>query len=311
MSGKIIILGEYFAICGCSCIAAPLDYKCEVTLSDEINVKNDNARNSIDIVRCNIDINDAISEYKISANFLIPMGYLLKILCEECKLNPARQLSIDLMSEVPIGRGLGSSTSISVAFMSSFLMKYDRGFEKCFLGEMINRVDQIFHGGMVSGVDSRVILENKTIKYRRCDCGIGVEFLDEVEISIFLIDTNTTRSVMEFLPELIGHICKDHVMLNEVDEIVNSAWKSIKCGYKRELEDAIYENWNMLRKYLNVENRVLEIMMECTELGYRAVKLLGGKNGTIMIYHPKSDYLDLIEYSERANLKYKIIHIKR
>jgi mevalonate kinase len=79
---------------------------------------------------------------------------------------PAEGLAVDISSDLPPGRGMGSSASIAVAMVRAAAAFAGERLDRATLFERSFELERIFHG-QPSGVDNSVVIRGGLLRYRK------------------------------------------------------------------------------------------------------------------------------------------------
>lgn len=93
------------------------------------------------------------------------MGILSLIDCLNQRLNNHNiNFDIQIDSEIPLGRGMGSSAAISAAIVRAYFAYFKHALNEQVLNQLINIEEKITHGNP-SGIDAKTVVSNQPILF--------------------------------------------------------------------------------------------------------------------------------------------------
>ena len=152
--GKIILCGEHAVVYGSKAIALPLDRGIRVATS-----------------KCHENYGPFINSHGLGLSTVVNLRgegpiVLQKMLTKLVEIFGPKICSIEFKvdSQIPAGRGMGSSASLSVALLKSITRYFDNNVDVDFLLKHAMDLENIFHG-TASGVDHSVVSLNKPLLF--------------------------------------------------------------------------------------------------------------------------------------------------
>lgn len=222
----------------------------------------------------------------------------------------AKQFNFKIESEIPIGRGLGSSSALSVTSAAAFLEFYTRRqFEKENINDMAFQIEKHFHQNP-SGVDNTascfggLILYQKNVKIKNLDFKIP----KNIEERLFLIDSGKPKETTGEMVNFVGTKTVKKI-LNEIEKITNKFVISIKEGDEVLFNKSIIENEKMLETLGVVSKKTKKLLIDLSRFGSGKVTGAGGHktNSGFLIFFAE-DKKQLIEYLNKHEINfYKFI----
>ncbi|NDR69366.1 mevalonate kinase [Fructilactobacillus sanfranciscensis] len=149
---KVIFLGEHSAVYQKPAIVFPLpQIEAQVTIkpihSNESEIESKY-------------FNGPLSELPTS---MTGISQLIERLNE--LLNPKHiKFSIQIISEIPLGRGMGSSAATSAALTRAYFAYFEKSLDKQELDNLINVEESITHGNP-SGIDAKTVISDQPILF--------------------------------------------------------------------------------------------------------------------------------------------------
>jgi len=209
-------------------------------------------------------------------------------------------------SEIPVGRGLGSSAALSVAAVSTFLEFYaGRQFEKKEINDLAFQIEKHFHQNP-SGVDNSAACFGGLILYQK---KISLTQLNNkipktVEKKLFLIDSGkpkeTTGEMVDFVRTKV-----DKNILTDIKKIVDNLTVSIKSKNQVLFKKCLAENEDLLEKIGVVSEKTKKLLVNLSKFGLGKVTGAGGRktnSGFILFF--ADDKEKLKEFLKRKKITY-------
>jgi mevalonate kinase len=209
-------------------------------------------------------------------------------------------------SEIPVGRGLGSSAALSVAAVASFLEFYaGRNFEKEIVNNLAFQVEKHFHQNP-SGVDNSascfggLILYQKKIKLTNLNYKITKEF----EEKLFLIDSGKPKETTGEMVDSVKTIINEKILV-EIEKTVNKLIISIKKEDKILFKQCLIDNEKLLEKIGVVSKRTKKLLGNLSKFGFGKVTGAGGcKTNSGFILFFAENKKGLISFLKNNKIKY-------
>lgn len=229
---------------------------------------------------------------------------------------PEKRFNLKVSSEIPVGRGLGSSAAISVALASAYLDFYfKKKFDKKFVNDLAYQIEKHFHKNP-SGVDNTASCFGGLIYYRK-----EFEFLKNITIlnykipkkiedNLFLIDTGkpieSTSQMVEYVkkmynkkPDLVEQI------LNDIEKITKKMVLAIVNEDIGLFQQCILDNEILLELLGVVSAKTKNILRKLSSLGVGKITGAGGKkegSGYVIFY--AKEKLKLIKFLKQKKINY-------
>lgn len=294
--GKIHLMGEHAVVLGKPALLSAINWRLYATVSQ------------------NKDGLQIISKEPITL-----INKAVEIVCKKLRLSSSPNVKIEISSQIPIGRHVGSSAAVSVAVIAALVYYLKKIWNPNFFNELAFEVEKYQHGNP-SGGDNTTVTFGGFIWYRR-----ELEFLKSVwqlpfrpspKLAPFmLIDTGRPKentgemitSVAEFIKK---HPEKAKKLLDENEEATKEVTKALKEGNEKLLLEAIRQGEKTLEGLGVVSKKVIPLIREI-EKKTGAVKILGGggkKNsvGFLLCYSRNKDSIKKIA----EKYFYKIYSVK-
>jgi mevalonate kinase len=197
-------------------------------------------------------------------------------------LLPPNGIGVEIESNIPIGKGMGSSASMSIALVQAladiegqrltFSELHERGF----------RLERVFHG-TPSGIDHAVSALGGLLCYQRTSEGPRMRQLHTSLPPVVVLDSgsagNTAEQVekVQALGDLGAKICAD------IGTLTASIIDGLAHGDPVQLGQGMTQNHELLRS-LGVSNPCLDAMVAlCIEAGAHGAKLAGAGGGGVVM----------------------------
>lgn len=269
--GKIILMGEHAVVYGYPALVSSIKLKTTVTV----------AQNTYS----NLTNNDFLKN-------------ILRIFSETFQKN-TDDLNFQIISQIPIGSGLGSSAATASAAFQSLAIHFGIGLTKNQLLELTMDSERFAHGNP-SGIDPTAVVYEGILQFQKTPDGLDFSSIpasafDKYEF--FLIQSGipleTTKTMVEQVARLLKSSPQTIQILQKIGRITKSQIKNLKSGkFDPQL---ITQNQRLLEQINVVSPKSKDIIKLVEECGGVA-KILGGGgikagSGMILAYHPVSQTL--------------------
>ena len=212
-------------------------------------------------------------------------------------------------SEIPLGRGLGSSAALSVASVASFLEFYTgKQFDKKIINDIAFEIEKHFHSNP-SGVDNYascfggLILYQKKVSLKKLNDKIS----KNIEKNLLLIDSGKPEETTGEIVESVESVKSVETLLNNIENETNNILSAIVKENVDQFKNSLFFNEKLLEELGVVSDRTKKLLKELSKFGVGKVTGAGGRkkgSGFILFY---TDQIDkLINYL----IKRKIIYHK-
>lgn len=288
---KVIISGEHAVVFGKPALVCAIDLRLKFSIWE---AEKQNKDNNIQLII------DVVQKYLTKGKMKLINRYF----------------NFKISSEIPIGRGLGSSAAFCVAGVAAILHFYSK---KQYSPEIVNQLayqcEKHFHKNP-SGVDPSIVCYGGVIYYRK-----EFEFLKNisklniiipkvVEDNLYLIDTgkpleNTGEMVARVgalynkEPDIIESI------LNQVEKVTRKITNSLMKKDLATFQESIQTNQFLLEKIGVVSNKAKTILKQIGQVGFGKITGAGGyKKGSGFILFFTQNKNKLEKYCQKNKLDY-------
>lgn len=197
---------------------------------------------------------------------------------------PMEGVQIEITSDIPIGRGLGSSAASAIAIIRGIFEYFKKPLTKDELYSLVEQAETYAHGNP-SGIDMIAIASKEPILYQR---QVGASSL-MVSKPFYVVVADTgkvgdTRKAVDHvnnIKQLRPHVI-DNIM-NQIEDIVMNAKEAVLVGDSDLLGTLLSRNHELLKE-LGVSDPLLDhLVMSAIRSGALGAKLTGGGMGGCMI----------------------------
>lgn len=267
---KLILVGEHIVVYNKPAIAIP----CPLTLRARIKERNGEITIS--------------SQFYTGSIYDMPdraKGILecVKRSFELCN-KPMEGVQIEIQSDIPVGRGLGSSAASATAIVRGIYKYFNKDITTEELFSLVELAESYAHG-RPSGIDMMAVVREEPIMYQRTEGASSL--IAPKPFHVVVADTGTIGDTKK----AVSHVKKmrsqrpweiDHTMA-QIEEIVIKAKESILTGDSELLGSLLTRNHEKLRE-LGVSVSSLDRLVEVAiRLGALGAKLTGGGMGGCII----------------------------
>ena len=278
---KVILSGEHAVVYGKPALVSAINIRLEFSLWEEaveINDKN--------ILFISQKVKDYLRNQKIV--FLDkPFNFKIK-------------------SEIPIGRGLGSSAALSVTTAAAFLDFYaKKQFKKEIDNNLAFEIEKHFHKNP-SGVDNSavcfggLILYNKYISLKNLDYKIP----KIIEEKLFLIDSGKPKETTGEMVDFVRTKAVEKI-LDEIETTTKKLEESIVKENIDLFKECLTNNENLLEKLEVVSEKTKKLLADLSGFGFGKITGAGGrKTDSGFILFLTEDKEKLVKFLKRKKIDY-------
>jgi len=214
-----------------------------------------------------------------------------------------KSTQVEIVSELPVGSGLGSSAAVSAAIITAVRKYLDKPIEKDELFNLTFECEKLAHGN-ASGIDPAAVVYGGLIAYIK---GQPFERL-KVERSIRLLLVNTGKPT-ESSKEIVEMVAKNPEKNQIIDNIGNLT-KKVKVNLQGEslkvLKDLLNENGLLLEKLGVVGEMAKKLSNKLRDMG-ASVKITGAggvKTGSGMMVVMNPDLTQIKKLLDNQQISY-------
>ncbi|KAK3595720.1 hypothetical protein CHS0354_025342 [Potamilus streckersoni] len=320
--GKVILHGEHAVVYKEPAIAASLDlrsYLCvEKRNDDKVSVQFPDVKlaaswniqdlKKLSILKCDPLEPQPLSEELLSSlreftqqkkdttdpKDLAILAFLYLYTAIQSKEGELSPLDFKLMSQLPVGAGLGSSASLSVCLSAALLTVHSVIEQPCYtdgdkvifgqwsalhletINKLAHQAEKIMHGNP-SGIDNSVATYGGAIRFQ----GGNIQKIDRIpELRILLTNTKVPRSTKA----LVADVRKKYDKYPEIFRPVMESFRAVT-------EKALETYRMMSRDSINVTTDLYSVLEDLVDINQNLLKLIGVSNSTLeQICQLTSDY---------------------
>lgn len=292
---KVILAGEHAVVYGRPAIVSAIDLRLKFSITNSARSSKDG--NTSEVV---LMIAQKVKEH---------------LKREKIKFNE-RSFGFKIASEIPIGRGLGSSAAFCVAVSAALLEFYSgRQFDKSVVNNIAYQCEKFFHKNP-SGVDvsascfGGLIYFRKEFEFLKNISALNFKIPKKIEENLYLIDSGKPFESTGEMVELVGE------SYNKKPDFIEEVFNDIEKTTKRMVVSIIKEDVDFFAKTI-VDNQVLlemlgvvskktkKLLKDLEKFGVGKVTGAGGRkegSGFILFYSSKPKELE--KYCERKKISY-------
>jgi D-glycero-alpha-D-manno-heptose-7-phosphate kinase len=241
--------------------------------------------------------------------FRIHVGVYKKIMKKYNK-NILLPIEISSFSDAPVGSGLGSSSTLTVALIKGICGYLNVNLSKSAVAKLafeIERIDLNLQGGLqdhysasYGGLNHLDFKKNGAVKINKVK--INKLLLSNLESSMMLIHSNITRNSSTVIQQKLNDLKNkdDHFLnyLHFAKKNVSEQLKLFKKNNFSELIKIINESWDKKNKQIPKSNAKLKkLILNLKKIGVHCCKLSGaGNGGFIFAIYDIYKYKKIIEF---------------
>jgi len=277
--GKAILLGEHAVVYGRPAIAVPVSH-----VRAAVQLESCPPGHGIDIVAADLG-----KSYRLDRTYADELAYPLQATVRNaldhlCIPAHDRHFRLEIRSQIPIARGMGSGTAVATALVRAIAQHYGRHLTSRAISDLVYQTEVLFHG-TPSGVDNTVVAFEKPVYYVR-DRQIDV-FWVATPLPLLIADTGIPSRTRDTVAVVRQGWLQDRGRYNALfDDIgvgVDAAREAIATGELARLGMLMTRNHGLLQE-LGVSCRELDHLVDAAlGAGALGAKLSGGGGGGCMI----------------------------
>ncbi|XP_054155462.1 mevalonate kinase-like [Oppia nitens] len=318
--GKVILHGEHAVVYGKTAVAVSVDLDTKISTKvlktstttvkldinfnfkqcnewsinelSQIRLIDDKSRNKV------MDFNDSFLQivsklvdqslpqnvYNSVNSFLVLYLAISDSYCDSKRL----PMEMIVSTSLPIGAGLGSSSSYTVGLTASLMKAYGVVIDLSLVSEWGYQMDKLFHG-RPSGIDNSICTFGGALQFKS---GKIVEQLAHIETSlpVILVNTGVPRNTKAQVEKLRRKYDKYtnivEPILEAIDAISISAWDLIKQNNHLQDFANLFELNQHLLNCCDVGHPAIDKIVDCAnKLGLSAKMTGAGGGGTVIIFN--------------------------
>ncbi len=209
-----------------------------------------------------------------------------------------RPFNFKIESEIPIGRGLGSSAALSVASVAALLEFYTgRQFKKEIINDLAFQIEKYFHKNP-SGVDNSAACYGGLILYQKQISlkNLNYKIPKKIEERLFLIDSGKPKETTGEMVDFVGTKSVGKI-LDEIEITTKKLEESIVSENINLFKESLVNNENSLEQLGIVSENTKKLFSSLSKFGFGKVTGAGGrKEGSGFILFFAENIEQLIKY---------------
>ncbi len=291
--GKIILSGEHAVVYGKPGLATAVNRLLSFTVSDQPVSKQSSSQAVNLIIKV---VRDYLQANKITY--------------------PSKRFYYQIVSDVPIGRGMGSSAALSVTATAAFLRFFSgRQFDKETVNSLAYQGEKYFHRNP-SGIDVSVSCYGGLIYFRKefeflknISC-LNFKIPTSIENKLFIIDSGKPLESTAEMVAKVGQLYnrKPHyveAILSDIEKVTKQMTIALIKGDQDNFQKTLVDNQIQLEMLGVVSSSTKKLIERLTSFGVGKVTGAGGYkagSGFILFYTNQSD--KLTKYLKQHKLKF-------
>lgn len=271
--GKIILCGEHVVVYGYPAIALPVF---AVSTRCRVYARPAAANGEVLINAPSINLQAALSELEPQH----PIRRTIELTLQELGLRSLPACEVQLTSTIPMGAGMGSSASSTIAAVRAISTFLGHPLENAAINRIAYEVEKLHHG-TPSGIDNTVITFETPIYFQR-----GSEFkpiLNRSDLQLVIADCGIASSTAEAVARVRERYDSEperySTYFMQVEKISRQCKHLLEMGRTNEMGPLLSENHALL-KWMGVSSDVLDHLVNAAlSAGALGAKLSGGGLG--------------------------------
>ncbi|MEC7949312.1 MAG: mevalonate kinase [Myxococcota bacterium] len=253
--GKLILAGEHAVVYGHPALAIAVDRGTTVTLR--------RSRGPTRLGRC------AVRDPRL-------LPGLLTVLPED-------GLEVDIDSDLPVGRGMGSSAALAVAVVRAHAALQDEVLDFATTHARAFGPERHFHGDP-SGVDHAVSALGGGVRYMRTPTGPRIAPVSLPQLELVVVDSGSAGNTAQLVAGVRARRRQVAPILDRIGLLVEELTGSLGRGASRtEIGGLLTENHRLLCD-IGVSTPTLDAIVDaCLAAGAHGAKLAGAGGGGVVL----------------------------
>ncbi len=278
---KVILSGEHAVVYGKPAIVSAINLRLKFSLREKsIKIKD----------KTILHISQKVKKYLTDRNIVF-----------EDKL-----FNFKIESEIPIGRGLGSSAALSVASVAAFLEFYTgQQFEKKEINNLSCQIEKHFHQNS-SGVDIAASCFGGIILYEKKSSSINMKYKIPgiIEKKLFLVDSGKPKETTGEMVDFVGTKSVEKI-LNKIEIQTKKIKEAIEKENIDSFKECLVNNEKMLEELDVVSKKTKKLLENLSKFGVGKVTGAGGKktNSGFILFLATSKQ-KLIDFLKSSKINY-------
>ena len=142
---------------------------------------------------------------------------------------PEQGISVHIESDLPIGRGMGSSAALAVALARAAMQWHKVPVTDEGINDRAFAIERIFHG-TPSGVDHTVSMRGGVVQYRKGADGPTFADIEMPELPIVVIDSGASGNTAKMVELVKASLASTHTYIEQIGALVTDALPAMQRG---------------------------------------------------------------------------------
>ncbi len=198
-----------------------------------------------------------------------------------------KDYKIDIESDIPVGRGMGSSAALAVASVACLLEFFSgKRFEKELVNNLAYKIEKYFHG-RPSGIDNSascfggLIFFRKEFEFLKVISKLNFKIPDNIQSRLYLVDTGKPKESTKQMVDFVGSRLNENPSRIRLifSEIERASKQMVVAILKEDLElfaKAMQKNQDLLERLGVVSKRMSQRLKVLQDLGAYKITGAGG-----------------------------------
>ena len=266
---KVILSGEHAVVFGKPALVCAINRRLSFSVYKKVKKNKKSKKNQVVTM-----VSDKVKEYLVN---------------EKIKFTD-KDFDFKIDSQIPSGRGLGSSAAFSVASVASFLKFYsEKEFSKETMNNLAYKIEKFFHKNP-SGVDNTATCFGGLIYFRKeFDFLKNISILNfkiskKIEENLVLVDSGkpleTTAEMVNFVGKLYNKkpLFVERI-LNNIEKITKRMMVAITKEDINIFQQCLFDNQIFLERLGVVSFKTKKLLKDLNQFGVGKITGAGGSDG--------------------------------
>ncbi len=291
---KVIFSGEHAVVYGKPALVCAINRRLTFTVYKKVKENKKNKKNKMVMM-----VSDKVKEY---------------LLNEKIKFTD-KDFDFKIDSQIPPGRGLGSSAAFSIASVASFLKFYsEKEFSKETINNLAYKIEKYFHKNP-SGVDNTASCFGGLIYFRKeFDFLKNISILNfkiskKIEENLVLIDSGKPLETTAEMVDSVGRLYNKkpsfvEKILNDIEKITKRMMVAIIKENANLFQQCLFDNQILLESLGVVSFKTKRLLKDLNQFGVGKITGAGGSadgSGFILFFAQEKEKLKKFLKEKKLN----------
>ncbi len=198
-------------------------------------------------------------------------------------LIPAHGFAVDISTDIPIGRGMGSSASLALATVRAWMALHARTASAATVEAAVFAIERVFHG-TPSGVDHGVMMRGGVVRFEKSTAGPVLESIPAAPLPLVVFDTGVAGSTRTLVADVRARATALSPVLDAMGRLSARIIQAIRARATLASVGEMFTENHRLLGQLGVSTPTLDHLVDfAVQHGALGAKLSGAGGGGVVI----------------------------